>query len=193
MHTSLKSLIALAAVGSSIALAGCSTEEEDAATTSTSSASSEAQSEHGEAGAHHHHSDGGPAPAGIIEANNPKFPLGSEVTLTAGHMPGMEGAPATIVGAYQTTAYEVSYTPVDGGEPVNNHKWVVQQEIQDAGKEPLADGTEVTLTADHMPGMKGAQATIDSSTDETVYIVDVNGEEMQMKNHKWMVESEMEA
>lgn len=161
-----------AALSCSLALAGCATEDEPAP-------------------AEHHHMDGGPAPAGIIETKDPKFPVGSDVTLTAEHMPGMDGAPATVVGAYDTTAYEVSYTPVDGGEPVKNHKWVVQQEIDNAGKDPIADGTEVTLTADHMPGMKGATATIDSSTDEVVYMVDVTGGEMKMKNHKWMVESEM--
>lgn len=52
-------------------------------------------------------------------------------------------------------------------------------------------GTEVTLTADHMPGMKGAPATIDSSTDETVYVVDVEADGMTMTNRKWVVESEI--
>ena len=41
----------------------------------------------------------------------------------------MDGAIATIVGAYETTAYAISYTPVTGGERVENHKWVTGDEI----------------------------------------------------------------
>lgn len=74
---------------------------------------------------------------------------------------------------------------------MHNHKWVVQEEIKDAGAAPLADATAVTLEADHMPGMQGAKATIDSSTDETVYLVDVKADGMTMRNHKWVVESEV--
>lgn len=39
--------------------------------------------------------------------------------------------------------------------------------------------------------MKGTQATIDSSTDETVYMVDVDMDGMTMSNHKWVVEDEI--
>ena len=42
-----------------------------------------------------------------------------------------------------------------------------------------------------MEGMKGAQATIASSTDETVYMVDYESDGMTMTNHKWVVESEI--
>ena len=199
--------------------------------------------------------DGGPAPEGIAEAASPAHPVGSEVTLTADHMPGMDGATATITGAFDTTTYSVDYTPTTGGdpvtdhqwvvqeelenpgeerladgtevtvtadhmegmdganamiagaydtytyavdftpsaggEPVKDHKWVVQQEIKDAGDERLADGTEVTLEAEHMEGMKGAKATIASSTEETVYMVDYESDGMTMTNHKWVVESEL--
>ena len=107
-------------------------------------------------------------------------------------MPGMEGAEATVSGAFDTTTYSVSYTPTDGGEPVEDHKWVVHEELQDPGEAPLDDGTEVVLQADHMAGMKGAEATIDSSTDETVYMVDMTMDGMEMTNHKWVVESELE-
>ena len=69
---------------------------------------------------------------------------------------------------------------------------MVQQEIQDAGDQRLADGTEVTLEAEHMEGMKGAKATIASSTDETVYMVDYEAGGMKMTNHKWVVESEIQ-
>lgn len=143
-------------------------------------------------GAHQHNPNGGPPPEGIVEATDPTYPVGSTVTLTADHMPGMNGSEATITGTFDTTAYSVTYTPTDGGEPVVDHKWVVHEELQDPGEAPLADGTEVVLTADHMAGMEGAEATIESSTDETVYMVDVTANGMEMTNHKWVVESEVE-
>ena len=148
--------------------------------------------DHGGREGHEHAEDGGPAPEGMTEASAPTYPVGTEVILTADHMPGMDGAEATIVGAFDGTyTYAISYDPTDGGERVTNHKWVVQQELEDAGEERLADGTEKVVTAEHMKGMKGATATIDSSTDETVYMVDVKADGMTMKNHKWVVESEI--
>ena len=139
-----------------------------------------------------HPMDGGPAPAGIKAVSAPKFPIGSQVMLTADHMAGMDGARSTIVGAFDTYTYSVNFTPTTGGQPVKDHKWVVQQEIKNAGDRRLADGTEVTLEADHMTGMKGAKATIASSTDQTVYMVDYEADGMKMTNHKWVVESEIQ-
>src|SRR5690625_7845663 len=82
--------------------------------------------------------------------------------------------------------YTVSYTPTTGGETVENHKWVIHEEIEEAGDEPFEPGTEVTLNADHMEGMNGATAVIDSAEETTVYMVDFiatdSGEEV--KNHK---------
>lgn len=104
----------------------------------------------------------------------------------------MKGAKATIVGAYDTTVYTISYTPTNGGPEVKNHKWVIQEELKDAGKEPLQPGTEVVVNADHMEGMEGATAVIDSAEQTTVYMVDftsTTGEEV--KNHKWVTESEL--
>lgn len=141
---------------------------------------------------HDHAMDGGEAPAGIADATDPTYPVGTEVTVLADHMEGMKGATGTVTGVYSTTAYAVSYTPTDGGEPVSDHRWVVQEELEDPGDAPLADGTEVTLTADHMAGMEGATATIDSSTQETVYMVDITtADGMTMTNHKWVTESEL--
>ncbi|MBC3186185.1 YdhK family protein [Corynebacterium sp. zg-331] len=138
---------------------------------------------------HHHHADGGPAPEGIVPAANPAYPVGTAVRLTADHMPGMEGARATVSGAYDTYAYAVNYAPTPEG---TEHKWVVQEEIDGAGDDRLADGSEIRLIAGHMPGMEGAQATVAFSTDETVYTVDYESEGEQIKNHQWVVESEME-
>ena len=136
--------------------------------------------------------DGGPAPDGIEQTQNPQFSVGTEVTLTADHYDGMKGAPATIVGAYNTTAYSVNYYPTNGGEPVLNHKWVVQEEIDDAGTSELFDGTPVTIHANHEDGLDGAEGTINYSTRETVYMVDYEANDKTYRNHKWLVESEIE-
>lgn len=155
------------------------------ATTGSPSASATAST------AMHHKADGGPAPAGMKPATNAKYPVGSKVTLTADHMPGMQGAPATVVGVYSTTTYAVTYTPTTGGPKVVNHKWVVQEELAGVGSTRVANGGAVTIEADHMPGMKGARGSVVSSTTEPVYIVDYTSHGMTMKNHKWVVESEI--
>lgn len=139
------------------------------------------------------HSSTGEVPEGLQEADNPTYEVGSQAIIESDHMPGMNGAEATIVGAYDTTVYTVSYTPTTGGEPVENHKWVIHEEIEEAGDESFEPGTEVTLNADHMEGMNGATAVIDSAEETTVYMVDFvatdSGEEV--KNHKWVTESEL--
>ncbi|ASK61341.1 hypothetical protein CFK37_03710 [Virgibacillus phasianinus] len=141
------------------------------------------------------HSGSGEVPEGLAVAENPKYEVGSQATLTTDHMPGMKDADATIVGAYDTTAYVISYTPTTGGERVKNHKWVIQEEIKGAGEEPIEPGTEVTITASHMKGMDGATATIDSAKQTTVYMIDympTNGGE-KVTNHKWVTGSELAA
>lgn len=141
------------------------------------------------------HSSSGEVPESLEVAENPTYKVGSEAIVKTDHMEGMKGAVATIVGAYDTTAYAVSYTPVTGGERVENHKWVIQEEIKTADGKTLEPGTEVTLEADHMKGMKGATAEIDSFEKTTVYMIDytptIGGEEV--KNHKWVTESELSA
>ncbi len=139
------------------------------------------------------HSSSAEVPEGLKEAKDPKYKVGSQAIVETDHMEGMDGAEATIVGAYDTIAYVVSYTPTNGGEKVKDHKWVIQEEIVDAGQEPLSPGTEVTLEADHMEGMEGATAEIESSEHTTVYMIDykptTGGEEV--KNHKWVTENEL--
>ncbi|RXZ02804.1 hypothetical protein DMO16_22275 [Fictibacillus sp. S7] len=140
------------------------------------------------------HSSSGEVPKGLKEAKNPKYKVGSQAIITASHMPGMNGAKAKIVGAYDTTAYAVTYTPTTGGKRVKNHKWVIQEEIQNAGNKTLKPGTKIKLNADHMKGMKGASAVIDSAETTIVYMVDytttTGGE--KVKNHKWVTESELQ-
>ncbi|MCJ7858675.1 YdhK family protein [Corynebacterium kalidii] len=194
MKKRLTTLTVAAVVGGALSLSACSSDQNDStATESATSTTPMTGMDHQghDAGHMDHPADGGPAPEGIIEAADPTYPVGTDVVLTADHMAGMDGATATIAGAFDTYTYSVSYTPTDGGAPVVDHKWVVQEELADAGDRRLEDGTTVTLTADHMPGMDGAEATIDSSTDETVYMVDYEADGRTMTNHKWVTESEI--
>ncbi|WKA54442.1 YdhK family protein [Planococcus shixiaomingii] len=141
------------------------------------------------------HSSSGEVPDGLQEAQKPKFEVGSQAIIKTDHMEGMDGAEATIAGAYETTVYAVTYTPATGGEPVKNHKWVIHEELENPGDQPLKPGDEATLAADHMEGMDGAEATIDSAEETTVYMVDfvpANGGE-KVTNHKWVTEDELAA
>lgn len=140
-----------------------------------------------------HHSGSGVVPTGLKETKKPTYKVGEQVTLQTDHMKGMDGAKATIVGAYDTTVYEVSYTPTTGGSEVKNHKWVIQEEIKEHKGESYKPGDQVILGTDHMEGMNGATATIDTTTQTTVYMVDytptIGGE--IVKNHQWVTESEL--
>lgn len=157
MRKHLMTTVAAGVLGGALVFTGCSTGgDQDQGTPSTTS-QHEGHGSSSDSGGMEHPMDGGPAPEGIEGAASPTYPVGTEVTLTADHMEGMDGANATIAGAYDTYTYAVDFTPSAGGEPVKDHKWVVQQEIKDAGDERLADGTEVTLEAEHMEGMKGRE------------------------------------
>jgi hypothetical protein len=139
------------------------------------------------------HSSSGVVPENLKIAENPTYQIGSEAIINTDHMEGMDGAIATIVGAYDTISYVLSYTPVTGGKRVENHKWVIQEEIKDSGDKVLEKGTEVSIEADHMKGMNGAKAEIESAEKTTVYMIDytpTNGGE-RVTNHKWVVESEL--
>ncbi|CAM4000035.1 YdhK family protein [Lederbergia lenta] len=139
------------------------------------------------------HSSSGEVPEKLKIAEHPTYDIGTHAIIETDHMEGMKGAEATIVGAYDTTAYSISYTPTNGGEPVKDHKWVIHEEIKDAGEAPLESGTEVTIEASHMKGMEGATGVIDSAEETTVYMVDYtstnDGDEV--KNHKWVTENEL--
>ncbi|MFD1863181.1 YdhK family protein [Planococcus chinensis] len=140
------------------------------------------------------HSGSGEIPEGLEEAADPTYPKGSTAVITADHMDGMDGSEATIVGAFDTTVYAITYTPETGGEPVENHKWVIHEELEDPGSEPLAAGDEAVIAADHMEGMNGANATIDSAEETTVYMVDFKtADGQEVTNHKWVTESELAA
>lgn len=139
------------------------------------------------------HSDDGSIPNGLIKTENPTYVVGSEAIIQTDHMEGMKGATATIVGAFDTTAYSINYTPTDGSEKVLDHKWVVHEEIENPASAPLEKGTEVTVLANHMKGMEGAKAEIASAEQTTVYMIDyfstTDGD--KVTNHKWVVEDEL--
>ena len=188
MNKRTRTLIATVTLTGAIAFTGCS----NSANEEPASSASQSDNAHAGHGGMDHPMDGGPVPEGMTAATDPEYPVDTEVTLTADHMEGVNGASATVVGAYNTYTYAIDYTPTEGGDPVTDHKWVVQEELEDAGNERLADGTDVKVAADHMEGMNGAIATIAFSTDETVYVVDYEADGMEMTNHKWVVESEMQ-
>ena len=137
--------------------------------------------------------ESGELPEGITEAENPAYPVGSKVTIENDHMPGMKGAKGTVEGVFDTTAYEVTYDDTETGETVANHKWVVHEELKDAQDDPYQAGGEVVLEAEHMPGMKGATATVDSAEATNMYMVTYTDTETgeTIENHKWMSEDEL--
>ncbi|WP_368655204.1 DUF1541 domain-containing protein [Ornithinibacillus sp. 4-3] len=151
--------------------------------------------EHGHEGMNHsaeEMSSSGEIPIGLKEAVDPTFEIGSEVIINADHMPGMDGAVAKISGAFDTTVYTVSYT-TDDGQEIENHKWVIHEELENPQAAPLESGTEVILNTDHMEGMYGANAEIESAEETTVYMIDFEttdtGEDVQY--HKWVTEEEL--
>ncbi|PTH66182.1 YdhK family protein [Staphylococcus arlettae] len=144
---------------------------------------------------HMNHNDESKTPEDMTSTSKGKFEQGDKVTITAGHMPGMKGAEATVKGAYKTHAYVVSYKPTNGDKKVNNHKWVVNEEIKEAPEHGFSAGDTVKLEADHMPGMKGATADVDDVKETTVYMVDYKSTDdgKTVKNHKWMTDDELKS
>lgn len=197
-----KMLLGFLSVFAVFLLAACGNEEtttsenEENQNTETESSSEEEMDM--DSGGHMEHSaeemsSSGEVPEDLEEAENPTYEVGSQAMIEAEHMPGMDGAEATISGAFDTTVYTVSYTPTNGGDPVEDHKWVVHEEFEDPGEAPLEPGDEAVMNASHMEGMEGATATIDSAEDTTVYMVDfvTTDTEEEVQNHKWVTESEL--
>lgn len=190
-----KLVISFILILSMVLLAACSSTNKNEDTSNNDTSINESMDMEGMDHSGMNMSGSGKVPEGLKVEENPTYEVGSQAIINADHMEGMNGAEATIVGAYNTTVYTISYTPTNGGEKVENHKWVIQEEIKDTGNEPLESGTEVEIDADHMEGMEGATATIDSAEQTTVYMVDytptTGGE--KVTNHKWVTESELSA
>ncbi|WEV45291.1 YdhK family protein [Streptococcaceae bacterium ESL0687] len=136
--------------------------------------------------------NGSPAPADLKNAVNPEFPVGSKITITADHMPGMRGASGKVVGVYDTKLYTVDYMDTEDHQMVTNHKYLIADEI----KGDLTVGSKIILEADHMTGMKGAEGTIVAISDGPAYMVDYTSNDsskMMITNHKWLRQSELES
>lgn len=132
----------------------------------------------------------------LTKAENPKYEVGTKVIIDTDHMEGMNGAEGSVSGVYDTTIYAVNYKSSDG-EEVKNHKWVIKEELEDSEGKSYAVGDEVTLKNGHMSGMggEGMKAEIVEVVQGPVYMVDykpTNGEK-EVKNHQWVVESELKA
>ena len=142
---------------------------------------------------HMEHKSDSKTPENMKSTNDGEFKKGDKVTITEGHMAGMKNAKGTVKEAYKTYAYEVSYTPTNGDDKINNHKWVVNEEVADAPEHGFKKGDTVKLEADHMSGMKNAEAKIDDVEETTVYIVDYQStdNDKMVKNHKWMTGDEL--
>lgn len=186
----MKKQLVLLGIATIIALSGCDKY------TSNNNPVKKNQTSHINSSMNHtemNHSSTGEVPKGLKVAENPTYKVGSQVIIHSDHMEGMNGAIAMIRGAYDTTAYAVSYTPTTGGEKVSNHKWVIHEELNDANSKAYEPGADVVLQAEHMMGMNGTMATIDSAQQTTVYMVDylpTTGEE-KVTNHKWVTENEI--
>ncbi|MFC4322402.1 YdhK family protein [Litchfieldia salsa] len=190
-----KFVVGIATLVIAFSLVGCANGNEEAAPNEDTTQNEETTENEDKEMDHAdmHHSGSGEIPEGLQEAVNPTYEVGSKAIIKEAHMEGMEGAEATIVGAYDTTAYAISYDPTTGGERVTNHKWVIHEEIPSAGEEPFEVGAEVTTDAAHMEGMEGTTATIDYAEKTTVYMINFtpsNGGE-EVTNHMWVIESEL--
>ncbi|WP_077214775.1 YdhK family protein [Bacillus dakarensis] len=192
----MKRIMSTILIVSMLALSACGGETEENASPQNEQTKEETPNENENSEMNHsdmEHSGSGEVPSDLKAAESPTYEVGSKTIIKTGHMAGMEGAEATIAGAYDTIAYAVSYTPTDGGEKVENHKWVIHEEIPEAGEQPLEPGAQVTLNADHMKGMDGAAAEIDFAEETTVYMIDftptTGGD--KVTNHKWVTESEL--
>ncbi|USI92968.1 YdhK family protein [Rhodococcus pyridinivorans] len=135
MRNRLQEALPAGILSGALVLAGCGTSGgQDPSTSGSHQSHASASSSPSDDGMDHstmeHPMDGGPAPAGIEKATSPKYSVGTEVTLTADHMEGMDGTKATIAGSTDETVYMVDYEA--GGMKMTNHKWVVESEIQPA-------------------------------------------------------------
>lgn len=131
-------------------------------------------------------------PEGMKEAANPKFKVGDEVIVNAEHEEGMKGAVGTVTGAFDTIVYSISYTPTHGDFREENHKWVVQEELQGLDEEMLVPGSEVIVETNQEEGMLGAEGEIDTAEKTVAYMVEyITADGTSLK--KWFKESELSA
>lgn len=126
-------------------------------------------------------------------ADNPTFPINSKVVINSDATKGLKGATGTVVAAFDTIAYSVSYTPSTGNAQVRDYKWIVNEELVDENDVAFHVGDKVVTSAQHQPGMKDTEVTIESVRPTTVYIVDYVDTDANKKvnRYKWLVEDEL--
>jgi hypothetical protein len=146
----------------------------------------------------HRHEDmehnGSPeVPESLEVAKNPKYPVGTKAISIADHMDGMmENVEVTIRGAFDSTVYATTYRSAINGELVEEHKWIIHEEIVDAKEGVYEKGEVVYTTAEHMKGMQDTAHTIDFSEKAIVYMVDfVSTDGQEVSYHKWVIEDEL--
>lgn len=125
-------------------------------------------------------------------AANPTFPIGSKVIIKSEHSKGMKDAKATVVKAYDTIAYSVSYTPKEGAA-VKDSQWIVNEEIIDDNDVAFEVGDIVRTTASHKPDAHGVDLTIESVRPTTAYVVDYvdTNTNKKISHYQWVIEDEM--
>lgn len=128
-------------------------------------------------------------------AADPAYPPDTGLILLHDHMPGMKGAAARVSGAFDTVLYAIDYTRSDTGEKVENHRWVIHEEIQGNSEKPYVVGDKVTLLPGHISSMggEGVLAEISEVLPGVAYMVDflpTDGSEPVL-NHQWMSEDEL--
>ncbi|USS89245.1 YdhK family protein [Fructilactobacillus cliffordii] len=76
-----------------------------------------------------------------------------------------------------------------------NHDAQLPTDLKKAKHPKYKVGEKVTITADHMMGMKGAKATVAGVYDSPLYVVDFKDSKTnkEVKNHKYVVKSELKA
>ena len=78
---------------------------------------------------------------------------------------------------------------------VHDDSGEIPEGLKEAENPTYNVGETATITDGHMEGMEGATATIDDAKSTTVYMIDyqptTGGEEV--KNHKWVTDSELSA
>lgn len=126
-------------------------------------------------------------------AEKPTFPIGSQVIINSDRSSGMKGAQGTVVAAFDTIAYAVSYTPSIGGEAVSEYKWLVNEELADENDVAFEVGDKVVTTAAHQKGMKNTEVTIDTVRPTTAYVVDYvdTANNKKISHYKWLIEDEL--
>lgn len=81
---------------------------------------------------------------------------------------------------------------MDNTEMNHSSSGEIPEGVKVAGNPAFPLGSKAIINADHMPNMKGAEATIVGAYDTTVYMVNyisTTGE--KVTNHKWLIESEL--